>query len=248
MRPNCGALSEAAMPADDLFYLTIGQASKLIRDKQLSAVELVEAHIDRVAETDGQLNSFITLLADQSLAEAKKAEGEIRSGTDRGPLHGIPVGLKDLYYTKGLRTTIGSNITRDFVPDFDAAVTERFREAGAVLLGKLQMHEFALGPTSENPHYGPAHNPWDTERVTGGSSGGSGSSVAAGQCMAALGGDTGGSVRIPSSLCGIVGLKPTFGLVSRYGVYPLSSSLDTVGPNGPHRGGRGPRPERHRRT
>ena len=230
MQPNYGPPTEMAMPADDLFYLTIGQASKLIRDKQLSPVELVEAHLQRIDDTDAHLNSFVTLLADRSLTEAGRAEAEIGSGNYRGPLHGIPIGLKDLYYTKGVRTTIGSKITKDFVPDYDAAVTEGFEEAGAVLLGKLQMHEFALGTTSEHSYQGPARNPWDTASVTGGSSGGSGSSVAAGQCMAALGTDTGGSVRIPSSLCGIVGLKPTFGRVSRYGVYPLSWSLDTVGP------------------
>ena len=214
----------------DLHYLSIGEASRRIGSRELSPTELVEAHLGRVHETDERLNSFITLLSGESLSEAEEAAGEIRAGNRRGALHGIPVGLKDLYYTKGVRTTIGSKITADFVPEYDAAVTERFRDAGAILLGKLQMHEFALGVTSENPHYGPARNPWDTGRVTGGSSGGSGSSVAAGQCMAALGSDTGGSIRIPASLCGIVGLKPTFGRVSRHGVYPLSWSLDTVGP------------------
>ena len=198
MQPNYGPPTEMAMPADDLFYLTIGQASKLIRDKQLSPVELVEAHLQRIDDTDAHLNSFVTLLTDRSLTEARRAEAEIESGNYRGPLHGIPIGLKDLYYTKGVRTTIGSKITKDFVPDYDAAVTEGFEEAGAVLLGKLQMHEFALGTTSEHSYQGPARNPWDTASVTGGSSGGSGSSVAAGQCMAALGTDTGGSVRIPS--------------------------------------------------
>ena len=214
----------------DLYYLTIRAASELIAARRLSPIELVRAHLDRIEVTDGKLNSFITLLADEAMKYAWAAEDEIQSGEYKGPLHGIPVGLKDLYYTKGVRTTIGSKVMADFVPDYDATVTERFREAGAVLLGKLQMHEFALGGTSENPHYGPAHNPWDTERITGGSSGGSGSSVAAGQCMAALGSDTGGSVRIPSCLCGIVGFKPTFGRVSRRGVFPLSWSYDTVGP------------------
>ena len=214
----------------DLHYLSIGEASRLIESGELSSTELIEAHLARVSETDGRLNSFVTLLSDESLVEAKQAANEVRAGNHWSALHGVPVGLKDLYYTKGVRTTIGSKITADFVPDYDAAVTERFKDAGAVLLGKLQMHEFALGVTSENPHYGPAHNPWDPDGVTGGSSGGSGSSVAAGQCMAALGSDTGGSIRIPASLCGIVGLKPTFGRVSRYGVYPLSWSFDTVGP------------------
>ena len=217
------------MPGD-LFYLSLAEAADLIAARELSPVELTRAHLERIDETEPTLNSFITLLADHALDAASRAETEVGSGGYRGPLHGIPVGLKDLYYTRGIRTTMGSAILGDFVPDHDAAVTEKFSDAGAVLLGKLQMHEFAIGTTSENPHYGAAKNPWDTDRVTGGSSGGSASSVSAGQCMATLGSDTGGSVRIPSSLCGIVGMKPTFGLVSRYGVYPVSWSLDTVGP------------------
>ena len=214
----------------NLTHPTITAAAPLIAARELSPVDLVRAHLDRIAATDAALNSFITLLADRALAAARAAERAIMAGDCLGPLHGIPIGLKDLYYTKGIPTTIGSKIMRDFVPDYDAAVTERFAAAGAILLGKLQMHEFALGVTSENPHDGPARNPWDTARVTGGSSGGSGSAVAAGQCMAALGSDTGGSIRIPSALCGIAGLKPTFGRVSRHGVFPLSHSLDTVGP------------------
>ena len=217
------------MPVNDLHYLTISEAASHIESGRLSPVELVNAHLDRIEQTDDRLNSFVTLLAVQAKAAAATAEAEIRSGNYRGVLHGIPIGLKDLYYTKGVRTTVGSKIMGDFVPDYDAAVTERFADAGAILLGKLQMHEFALGATSENPHHGPAHNPWDTSRITGGSSGGSGSAVASGQCMAALGSDTGGSVRIPASACGIVGHKPTFGRISRVGVFPLSNSLDTVG-------------------
>ena len=218
------------MPENELHYLTISEAASLIESKRLSPAELVAAHLERIEQTDARLNSFITLLSEEATAAAAASEAEIRNGDYRGPLHGIPIGLKDLYYTKGVRTTVGSKIMEGFVPDYDAAVTERFRDAGAVLLGKLQMHEFALGATSENPHHGPARNPWDTTRITGGSSGGSGSSVAAGQCMAALGSDTGGSVRIPASACGIVGLKPTFGRISRVGVFPLANSLDTVGP------------------
>jgi aspartyl-tRNA(Asn)/glutamyl-tRNA(Gln) amidotransferase subunit A len=218
------------MPTNDLHYLTISEAATLLESKQLSPVELVAAHLERIEQTDERLNSFITLLADEATAAAKDAETEIQHGDYRGQLHGIPIGLKDLYYTKGIRTTVGSKIMRDFVPDYDAAVAERFHDAGAILMGKLQMHEFALGATSENPHHGPACNPWDTTRITGGSSGGSGSAVAAGQCMAALGSDTGGSVRIPASACGIVGHKPTFGRISRVGVFPLANSLDTVGP------------------
>ena len=218
------------MTGSDLYYLSISEASRLISSRELSPVELIQTHLDRIDHTDARLNSFITLMSDSALEAAREAENSISSGGYMGPLHGIPIGLKDLYYTKGVRTTIGSKILRDFVPDRDAAVTEKFNAAGAIIIGKLQMHEFAFGPTSVNPHDGPARNPRDVERVTGGSSGGSGSSVASGQVMGALGSDTGGSVRIPSALCGIVGLKPTFGRVSRYGVYPLSWSLDTVGP------------------
>ena len=218
------------MSRADLCFTSISEVSALIESRELSPVELVEAHLARVEETEPKLNAFITLLADEALEQANAAEREIAAGNYRGALHGIPIGLKDLYYTKGVRTTVGSRILRDFVPDYDAAVTENFSEAGAVLIGKLQMHEFALGATSVNPHDGPARNPWNPDRITGGSSGGSGAAVGGGQCMGALGSDTGGSVRIPAALCGIVGLKPTFGRVSRHGVYPLSWSLDTVGP------------------
>ena len=218
------------MNSKELCFLTISEAAALLAPKELSPVDLVEAHLARIADTGEVLNTFVTLLVDEARVAAKKAESEIQAGRYLGPLHGIPIGLKDLYYTQGIRTTVGSKIMRDFVPDYDAAVAESFQEAGAILMGKLQMHEFALGATSENPHHGPARNPWNIGRITGGSSGGSGAAVAAGQCMAALGSDTGGSVRIPAGACGIVGLKPTYGLVSRHGVFPLSHSLDTVGP------------------
>ncbi len=218
------------MTTAELTDMTITQAAALLAAREISPIELVRAHIERIERTDARLNSFVTLLADEATAAAERAEADILAGGYRGALHGVPIGLKDLYYTKGVRTTIGSKIMGDFVPNYDAAVTERFNAAGAILLGKLQMHEFALGASSENPHHGPAHNPWDITRITGGSSGGSGSAVASGQCMAALGSDTGGSVRIPASLCGIVGHKPTFGRISRVGVFPLAHSLDTVGP------------------
>ncbi len=218
------------MNAEEICFLSISEAARLIESRQLSPVELTRAHLERIERTEPVLNAFITLLSEESLEHAASAERQIAGGEYRGPLHGIPVGLKDLYYTKGIRTTVGTKILRDFVPEYDAAVTERFADAGAILMGKLQMHEFALGATSVNPHDGPARNPWNPDRITGGSSGGSGAAVAAGQCMAALGSDTGGSIRIPGALCGIVGLKPTFGRISRHGVYPLSWSLDTVGP------------------
>ncbi len=218
------------MNADELCFMSVSDAAPLIESRQLSPVELTEAHLERIERAEPSLNAFITLLSEEALQSARSAEREIAGGGYRGALHGIPIGLKDLYFTKGVATTVGSRILRDFVPDYDAAVTRKFADAGAVLMGKLQMHEFALGATSVNPHDGAARNPWNTDRITGGSSGGSGAAVAAGLCMAALGSDTGGSIRIPGALCGIVGLKPTFGRVSRHGVYPLSWSLDTVGP------------------
>ena len=218
------------MQTTNICFLSIAEASDLIAEGRLSPVELVRAHLARIDDTEARLNSFITLLEDDALAAAKAAEADIQSGKTRGPLHGIPIGLKDLCYTKGVRTTVGSKIMADFVPDEDATVVERLKSAGAIIVGKLQMHEFAIGVTSENPHFGAAHNPWDTDRVTGGSSGGSASSVCSGQCMGAIGTDTGGSVRIPAALCGIVGLKPTFGRVSKHGVFPAAWNHDTVGP------------------
>ena len=214
----------------EICFLSIADLSELVRKREVSPVEVVQAHLGRIDELDGKLNSFITLLKDESLKAAQEAEKAIRSNNYLGPLHGIPIGLKDLYYTKGILTTAGSGVLSDFVPKRDATVVERLKKAGAIIIGKLNMDEFARGATNENPHFGPCHNPWDLQCVTGGSSGGSGAAVSAGLCMGALGSDTGGSVRIPASLCGIVGLKPTYGLVSRYGVVPLSWTLDHVGP------------------
>lgn len=214
----------------DICYASAGDLSRLIRNREISPVEIIDAHLDRIEATEPVLNSFITLLADDARAAAKRAESEIQAGNIRSPLHGIPVGLKDLYNTGGVRTTSGSRIFDTFVPEQDCTVAARFRQAGAILLGKLNMHPFAYGPTGENEDYGHMHNPWDPEMVTGGSSGGSGSAAAAGQCTITTGSDTGGSIRIPSALCGIVGLKPTYGRVSRYGLTPLSWSLDHPGP------------------
>ena len=215
---------------NSLCAISIKEAADLISAHKVKPSELVEAHIERINTTDDKLNSFITVLSESALRSSLIAEKEIMNGNYRGPIHGIPIGLKDLYDTAGTITTVGSKIYRGRLPQEDATVVSRLREAGAIVVGKLQMHEFALGATSINPHDGPARNPWDTERITGGSSGGSASSVAAGLCMASLGTDTGGSIRIPSALCGIVGLKPTFGRVSRKGVFPLSWTMDTVGP------------------
>ena len=218
------------MESLDLCYMSAGQLSKLIERKELSPVDIIEAHLARIEATEPVLNSFITLLPDEARAAARRAEADIQRGNYLGPLHGIPVALKDLFNTAGVRTTSGSRIFDTFIPDQDCTVAMRFRQAGAILLGKLNMHQFAYGPTGENPDYGHMHNPWDPEMVTGGSSGGSGSAAAAGQCTITTGSDTGGSIRIPAALCGIVGLKPTYGLVSRYGLTPLSWSLDTPGP------------------
>jgi aspartyl-tRNA(Asn)/glutamyl-tRNA(Gln) amidotransferase subunit A len=218
------------MPMDELTGLSIADAGEQIRMGSLSPVELTRAYLDRIQRLDGECRAYITVLGAEALAAASAAEQEIARGHYRGPLHGIPVALKDLVMTRGIRTTCGSQILRDWVPEVDATVAARLGQAGAVLLGKLNMHEFAYGPTGINPHYGTPGNPWGQDRMPGGSSSGSGVAVAAGLCAGALGTDTGGSIRIPASLCGIVGLKPTYGRVSRAGVIPLAWSLDHIGP------------------
>lgn len=218
------------MDSKDLFYLSAGELSRLIRKREVTPVEVVKAHLARVEALEPALNSFITLLPEQAMEEARVAEHEIESGKYRGPLHGIPIGLKDLFYVKGVRNTSGSKIFDHFIPDYDSTLALKLREAGAILLGKLNLHQFAYGPTGENPDYGNMHNPWDRERIPGGSSGGSASATASGQCTLAMGTDTGGSIRIPSALCGLVGLKPTYGRLSRYGMTVLSWSQDHPGP------------------
>jgi aspartyl-tRNA(Asn)/glutamyl-tRNA(Gln) amidotransferase subunit A len=214
----------------DLTALTIAEAARQIARKQLSPVELTQAALERISTLNQRLNAFITVLGDQALTTAQVAEREMMSGQKRGPLHGIPIALKDLCATKGVRTTAGSKILRDYIPTDDATVTLRLAEAGTILLGKLHMNEFAYGPDGDNAHYGRVYNPWNLECITGGSSSGSGAGVAASLCLGALGTDTGGSIRIPSALCGIAGIKPTYGRVSRYGIMPLCWSLDHVGP------------------
>jgi aspartyl-tRNA(Asn)/glutamyl-tRNA(Gln) amidotransferase subunit A len=214
----------------DVALLPLQAASALIHSRRTSSVDLVRACLDRIARHDRELGAFITLTAESALAEAKRADADLANGVDRGPLHGIPVALKDLYDTAGLRTTGGSRIFADRVPERDSAVVEKLRAAGAVFLGKLNLHEWALGVTNQNPHFGPACNPWDTTRIPGGSSGGSAIAVASGFCYFSPGSDTGGSIRIPASLCGVAGLKPTYGRVSLRGVIPLAWTLDHSGP------------------
>tara|TARA_A100001037_G_C15153897_1_gene641975 strand:+ start:15981 stop:17384 length:1404 start_codon:yes stop_codon:yes gene_type:complete len=215
---------------DKITHLSLHKQSQLLHSQQLSATELVDAYCKRIEETEPLLNSFITLTLDEAKQRAVGISNQISSGNYLGPLHGIPIALKDLFDTAGLKTTSGSKIYDSRIPATDSTVASKLNSAGAILLGKLNMHPFAYGPTGENEDYGHMHNPWNLNKLTGGSSGGSGSSVASGQCTAALGSDTGGSVRIPASLCGIVGFKPTYGKISKHGVTPLSWSLDHPGP------------------
>jgi len=211
---------------------TIMEAADKIRSRSVSPVELVNAYLSAIERVDSRLKSFITVTGDLALEQAHTAEKEIACGLYKGPLHGIPIAVKDIIDTAGVRTTGGSKIMADHVPPADAKVWQQLREAGCLLIGKTNLHEFARGSTTDNPHYGRCRNPWDIDgpRIAGGSSGGSGAAVAACLCAGALGTDTLGSVRKPSSRCGIVGIKPTYKLVSRVGVIPLSWSLDNVGP------------------
>jgi aspartyl-tRNA(Asn)/glutamyl-tRNA(Gln) amidotransferase subunit A len=213
-------------------FLSIEEAGRLLRKKEISPVELVDAALARIERGNPGLNAFLTIVADEARRQARAAERTIRSGNASGPLHGIPISLKDNFWTRGIRSTAGSKILANFVPNEDSDVASRLARAGAILLGKTNMHEFAYGITNENPHYGPVRNPWAQERISGGSSGGSAVAVATGMGFASMGTDTGGSIRIPASLCGIVGLKPTYGLVSVAGVVPLAETLDHAGPLG----------------
>ena len=218
-----------ALPSE-LHYLTIGEAAPLIASGELSPVELTRAYLARIDAVDEQLDSYVTITSELALSRARQAEAEIRAGKYRGPLHGVPIALKDLYDTAGIRTTAMSRVTPDRVPEEDATTVTKLYESGAVLLGKLAMHEFALGGPDFTSLFPPARNPWNTAHMPGGSSSGSGAAVAAGLCMGALGSDTGGSIRGPASMCGIAGIKPTFGRVSNFGVVPLSWSQDHCGP------------------
>ncbi len=210
--------------------LTIAEASDLMRRKQISPVELTTACLARIEQLNPSLNAFITVMHESALDEAREAEAEIGAGNWRGPLHGIPIGLKDLIDTAGVKTTCGSALFANRIPAEDAEIVRRLKTAGAVLIGKQNMQEFAYGGTSTSSYFGPVRNPLDVDRIAGGSSGGSAAAVATGMCFGAIGTDTGGSIREPAAFCGIVGLKPTYGRVSTRGVFPLSQSLDHVGP------------------
>ena len=219
------------MSQEEPASFTIAQAAQLIRQRELSPVELTASVLERIDRLNSRLNAYITVLPDQATQAARDAEEEIGAGRYRGPLHGIPISLKDLYATKGVRTTAGSKILAEWVPDFDATVVARLKDAGAIIVGKAHTAEFATGSFSWlSHHFGLARNPWNPEHSCGGSSTGSGVSVAAGMALGSMGHDTGGSVRLPAALCGVTGLKPTYGLVSRYGITPLSWSLDHAGP------------------
>src|SRR5579885_2299570 len=215
--------------SSELNRLTIAEASDRLRRREISAVELTRAGLDRIAAVDSRLNAFITVTEKEALEQARAADHRLSSG-QAPALCGIPLGIKDIYCTSGVRTTCASKILETFVPPFDATVIERLRAAGAVFVGKTNMDEFAMGSSTENSAFGPTRNPYDLERVAGGSSGGSAAAVAADECLAALGTDTGGSIREPASFCGVVGIKPTYSRVSRYGVIAYASSLDQVGP------------------
>ncbi|MGH3509066.1 MAG: amidase, partial [Nocardioidaceae bacterium] len=214
---------------DPLLELDLATAAAAIDARELSPVELTEAYLTRIEQTEQELNAYYTVDADGARAAAGRAAREIAAGRHRGPLHGIPVGVKDLFDTAGLRTTYGSVRYRDHVPDRDAVAVGLLRSAGVVLLGKHATHEFAWGGRTDNPHFGPTHNPHDLDRIPGGSSGGGGASVVARSCLMALGSDTAGSVRIPAALCGCVGLKPTRGWVAMGGAFPLGPTLDRAG-------------------
>ncbi len=225
------------MPADvQLAFASIAEIASLYRRGELSPVELTRFLLERIARLNPGLNAYLTVCEEQALQQAVRAESALpgrrrgKSARDLGPLHGIPISLKDNIYTAGIRTTAGSKILHDFVPLRDAPAVTALERAGAIVLGKTNMHEFAYGTTCDNPHYGPVRNPWDETRIAGGSSGGSAAALAAGLCFGSIGTDTGGSIRIPSSLCGVVGLKPGLGRVSAEDVIPLSPTLDFVGP------------------
>ena len=216
--------------ADELTELSVAAAADALAQRRVSSLELTEAYLARIERLNPKINAYLTVTAERALDDARSATEEIAKSGPRGPLHGVPLALKDLIETAGIRTTAGAKFFEDFVPQRDASPARRLRAAGSVLLGKLNTHEFAYGVTTDNPHFGATHNPWDPSRIPGGSSGGSGAAIAASLAATTLGTDTGGSIRIPASLCGAVGLKATYGRVSKAGVFPLSYVYDHVGP------------------
>ena len=223
-------LEPASGASEDLAGLTLKQASELLRAKRASPVDLTQACLQRIERYNPSMNAYITVLGDQALKAAREAESEQRSGRWRGPLHGIPIALKDNIDTAGIRTTAASGVFKDRVPSEDADVVRRLKAAGSIIIGKLNLHEFAYGGTSDVSYFGAVHNPWALDHIAGGSSGGSSAAISADLCFGSLGTDTAGSVRIPSSYCGVVGFKPTYGRASLRGIIPLSWTLDHVGP------------------
>ncbi|HEY6131729.1 MAG TPA: amidase [Halioglobus sp.] len=214
----------------DIVKLSIAGAARALRDREYSPLELTDAYLRRIEALNPRINAYITITAERAREDAGRATEELAKGKFRGPLHGIPIAHKDLYETAGIRTTGGAKIHGEHIPKADCTVARKLREAGTILLGKLNTHEYAYGVTTNNPHYGPTRNPWDLDRIPAGSSGGSGAAIAASLAAAATGSDTGGSIRMPASVCGIVGLKPTYGRVSKAGVLPLSHRFDHTGP------------------
>jgi aspartyl-tRNA(Asn)/glutamyl-tRNA(Gln) amidotransferase subunit A len=210
--------------------MSLTSVAKAIAEKHVSSREATQSCLDRIAQWQPRLNAFMAIEAETALAAADAADGALAKGNKRGVLHGVPLAHKDMYYEAGKVVTCGSKIRREFVATTTSTVLQRLKDAGTIRLGSLQMAEFAYGPTGHNSHYGPVHNPWAVDRITGGSSSGSGSAVAARLTFAALGSDTGGSIRMPAHFCGVTGLKTTYGRISRAGAMPLSQSLDTVGP------------------
>src|SRR5216684_6062300 len=214
----------------ELYKLGIHEAGAMLRARQISSVELTRAHLERIRAVDDKVKAFILVTDELAIRQAQEADRHFQNGDTVTPLTGIPLAIKDVICTKGITTTCGSRMLENFKPPYDATVMEHLHAAGAVILGKTNMDEFAMGSSTEHSAFFPTHNPWDLERAPGGSSGGSAAAVAAGMAMGALGSDTGGSIRQPAALCSVVGLKPTYGRVSRYGLVAFASSLDQIGP------------------